>query len=64
MIEGSPPGSRFVIVRRDSMEQLKGWRYSPEYMATHKIGEKYAKFTVWLLTVSSNKSCGWRDASG
>jgi uncharacterized protein (DUF1330 family) len=46
VIEGSPPGARFVILRRYSREQLKGWRYSPEYMAVHKLGEKYAKFTV------------------
>jgi len=46
VIEGSPPGTRFVILRWDSLEQLKGWRYSPEYTATHKIGEKYAKFDV------------------
>lgn len=46
VIEGSPPGTRFVILRWDSLEQLKGWRYSPEYMAAHKLGEKYAKFTV------------------
>ena len=46
VIEGSPPGARFVILRWDSLEQLKGWRYSPEYMAAHKNGEKYAKFTV------------------
>jgi uncharacterized protein (DUF1330 family) len=46
VIEGQPPGTRFVILRWDSMEQLKGWRYSPEYMAAHKAGEKYAQFTV------------------
>jgi uncharacterized protein (DUF1330 family) len=46
VIEGSPPGTRFVILKWDSMEQLKGWRYSPEYMAAHKDGEKYAKFSV------------------
>jgi uncharacterized protein (DUF1330 family) len=46
MIEGLAPGSRFVVIRWDSLEQLKGWRYSPEYMAAHNIGEKYAKFTV------------------
>jgi uncharacterized protein (DUF1330 family) len=28
------------------MEQLKGWRDSPEYTAAHKDGEKYAKFNV------------------
>jgi uncharacterized protein (DUF1330 family) len=46
VIEGTPPGSRFVILRWDSLEQLKGWRNSPEYTAAHKNGEKYAKFTV------------------
>jgi hypothetical protein len=28
------------------MEQMKGWRDSPEYTAAHKDGEKYAKFNV------------------
>lgn len=46
IIEGSLPGTRFVILRWDSLEQLKGWRYSSEYMAAHKLGEKYAKFNV------------------
>lgn len=46
VIEGSPPGTRFVILKWDSMEQLKAWRNSPEYMAAHKDGEKYAKFNV------------------
>jgi uncharacterized protein (DUF1330 family) len=46
VIEGSPPGKRFVILRWDSLEQLKGWRYSPEYVEAHKSGMKYASFTV------------------
>lgn len=46
VIEGSPPGTRFVIIRWDSLEQLQGWRDSPEYTAAHQLGEKYAKFTV------------------
>jgi uncharacterized protein (DUF1330 family) len=46
VIQGSLPGTRFVILRWDSLEQLKGWRYSPEYVAAHKLGEKYAKFNV------------------
>ena len=46
VIEGSPPGTRFVILKWDSLEQLQGWRYSPEYTAAHEAGEKYAKFTV------------------
>jgi uncharacterized protein (DUF1330 family) len=46
VIEGSPPGSRFVILKWDSIEQLKGWRNSPEYTAAHEAGMKYAKFMV------------------
>lgn len=46
VIEGSPPGKRFIILRWDSLEQLKGWRYSPEYVEAHKSGMKYASFTV------------------
>jgi uncharacterized protein (DUF1330 family) len=46
VIEGTPPGNRFVILRWDSLEQLKGWRNSPEYMTAHEAGMKYAKFTV------------------
>lgn len=46
VLEGSPPGTRFVILKWDSMEQLKGWRNSPEYTAAHKDGEKYARFNV------------------
>ncbi|SDR61102.1 DUF1330 domain-containing protein [Paraburkholderia tuberum] len=46
VIEGAPPGTRFVILRWDSLEQLKDWRDSLEYTAAHKDGEKYAKFNV------------------
>jgi heme-degrading monooxygenase HmoA len=46
VIEGSPPENRFVILRWDSLEQLKNWRDCPEYVAAHKNGTKYAKFTV------------------
>lgn len=46
VIEGSPPGTRFVILRWDSLEQLKGWRDSPEYTPADKDGERYAKFNV------------------
>jgi len=46
VIEGAPPGTRFVVIRWQSLAQLKGWWESPEYTAAHKIGEKYAKFTV------------------
>ena len=46
VMEGSMPGTRFVVLRWDSLEQLKGWRNSPEYTAAHKNGMKYAKFNV------------------
>ncbi len=46
VIEGSPPGTRIVILKWGSLEQLKNWRDSPEYTAAHKAGEKYATFTV------------------
>ncbi len=46
VIEGSLPGTRFVIVRWDSLEQLKNWRDSAEYTAAHESGMKYAKFNV------------------
>jgi uncharacterized protein (DUF1330 family) len=46
VIEGTPPGNRFVLLRWDSIEQLKGWRDSPEYTAAHKAGMQYARFTV------------------
>jgi uncharacterized protein (DUF1330 family) len=46
VIEGSMPGTRFVVLRWDSLEQLKGWRDSPEYTAAHEDGMKYAKLNV------------------
>lgn len=46
VLEGSPPGTGFAIVRWESLEQLKGLLESPEYKSAHKVGEKYAKFTA------------------
>jgi uncharacterized protein (DUF1330 family) len=46
VIEGLLPGTRFVILRWASLEQLRGWRDSPEYTAAHEKGMKYAKFNV------------------
>jgi uncharacterized protein (DUF1330 family) len=45
-IDGEPPKGRVVVIVWDSMEQLLGWRHSPEYEAARKIGEKYAKYNV------------------
>lgn len=46
MIDGTLPKGRVVILRWESMEALKGWRNSPEYVAARKIGESYAKYNV------------------
>jgi uncharacterized protein (DUF1330 family) len=46
MIDGTLPKGRVVVIRWESMEALKGWRYSPEYTAARKIGESYAKYNV------------------
>jgi uncharacterized protein (DUF1330 family) len=45
VLEGSPPGTGFAIIRWESLEQLKGLRESPEYKSAHEVGEKYAEFT-------------------
>jgi uncharacterized protein (DUF1330 family) len=45
-VDGDPPKGRVVILRWDSMEQLQGWRHSPEYEKIRKVGEKYAKYHV------------------
>ena len=45
-IDGEAPKGRVVIIVWDSMEQLLGWRHSPEYEAARKIGEKYAKYNL------------------
>jgi uncharacterized protein (DUF1330 family) len=49
-IDGEPPKGRVVILRWDSLEQLEGWRHSPEYENARKIGEKYAKYNVIAVT--------------
>jgi uncharacterized protein (DUF1330 family) len=46
VLEGSPPGTGFAIIRWESLEQLKGLLESPEYKSAHNVGEKYAKFTA------------------
>jgi uncharacterized protein (DUF1330 family) len=46
MIDGTLPKGRVVVIRWESMETLKGWRFSPEYTAARKIGESYAKYNV------------------
>ena len=46
LIEGTLPKERVVILRWDSMDALKAWRESPEYVAAHQIGIRYAKYNI------------------
>ena len=46
LIEGTLPKERVVILRWDSMDALKAWRESPEYVAAHQIGIRYAKYDI------------------
>jgi uncharacterized protein (DUF1330 family) len=41
-IEGMPPKNRVVVMRWDSIEQLRAWRDSAQYKQDRKIGDKYA----------------------
>ena len=46
IIDGSMPKGRVVILRWGSMEALRAWRNSPEYVAARKIGASYAKYNI------------------
>ena len=48
-ITGESPKGRLVILRWESMDALMAWINSPDHQAAHKIGEKYAKFTMWAV---------------
>jgi uncharacterized protein (DUF1330 family) len=41
-IEGRPPKNRVVIMRWESLEQLKSWRESSRYKEARKIGDHHA----------------------
>jgi uncharacterized protein (DUF1330 family) len=41
-IEGTPPKTRVVVMRWDSIEQLRAWRASAQYKQDRRIGDKYA----------------------
>jgi uncharacterized protein (DUF1330 family) len=47
-IDGEPP-KRLVIIEWDSLDQLKQWRYSPEYMKARAIGEKVATYRAFAI---------------
>jgi uncharacterized protein (DUF1330 family) len=48
-VEGEPPKSRVAINAWDSLEQMRAWRTSPEYLDARKIGDKYAKFRAFAV---------------
>jgi len=45
-IDGTFPKGRVVILRWESMDALKKWRYSPEYRKIRKVGENFANYNV------------------
>jgi uncharacterized protein (DUF1330 family) len=45
-IAGAPPKGRVVILRWESLDALKAWYNSADYVAANKIGEKYATFNI------------------
>jgi uncharacterized protein (DUF1330 family) len=46
VIEGDLPKGPVVILRWDSLKALKAWKDSPDFVAAHEIGMKYAKFNI------------------
>src|SRR5262249_24740592 len=45
-VVGTLPLGPVVSLRWDSMEALQAWHNSPDFQATLKVGEKYAKFNI------------------
>ena len=45
-VVGKLPQGPVVILRWESMEALQSWHNSPDFQATLKVGEKYAKFNI------------------
>lgn len=46
--DGEAP-KRLVIQQWESMDKIKAWRNSPEYLENRKIGEKYATFRAFAI---------------
>jgi uncharacterized protein (DUF1330 family) len=46
MIEGDLPKGPVVVLRWNSLEALKAWKDSPDFVAAHEIGMKHAKFNI------------------
>jgi uncharacterized protein (DUF1330 family) len=48
-ISGSPPASRIVISKFDSLEQAKAAYSTADYLAARKIGDKYGKLRIFAV---------------
>ena len=49
MIEGSSVKGRVVINQWKDIDQLKKWHSSPEYRKIREIGDKYAKWQMFVV---------------
>ena len=47
-LEGQAP-KRVAVQQWESMEKVKGWFDSAEYKENRKIGDKYAKFRLYVV---------------
>jgi uncharacterized protein (DUF1330 family) len=48
-IDGEPPKARTVIIAFESLEKAQAAFASAAYRDGRKIGDKYAKFRVWVV---------------
>ena len=48
-LDGTAPAQRVVINQWESVEKAQEWYKSPEYQKARETGNKYAKFTIFLV---------------
>jgi uncharacterized protein (DUF1330 family) len=48
-IDGRPPNPRVVLISFNSLADAQAAFASPAYRDARKIGEKYAKFRIWVI---------------
>src|SRR6266699_1070351 len=48
-IEGTAPAQRVIINQWPSVEKAREWNKSAEYRKAREIGDKYAKFQIFLV---------------
>lgn len=54
-IEGAEPTFRVVINQWDSVDQVRKWFNSAEYQKAREVGNKYAKFQIFVVDGIPNK---------